>query len=73
MHLPNVSVGPGCNKGQFNWFEFRVSYSHTGCSTSVKKHSLFLYLPIFGAGKVGFILFSRVVALCEMQTAPFRF
>ena len=39
-----------------------------GCLTKVKEPSLSYYLPSDAGGILGFILFPRVLALCEMQT-----
>ena len=45
------------------------SFSKTGCHTKVKDPCLPYYLPITGGRSVGFVPFSTVVALWEIQTA----
>ena len=57
----------------FKWrltgFNSEFSFFQTSCHTKVKEGSLLYYLPIVGGGIVGCILFPRISALCEMQTA----
>ena len=48
------------------------SFFWTGCRTKVKEHSLPYYLPIAGGRIIGFIPFSRVLVLWEMQSALSR-
>ena len=39
----------------------------------IKEHSLLYYLPIAGVARIiGFILFTRVLAICEIQIVFFR-
>ena len=49
------------------------SFFKTVCYTKVKEPSLPYYLPITGGRIARCIPFPRVFALCEMQTATFRF
>ena len=49
------------------------SFSKTSCHTKVKEPSLLYYLLIAGEKTVEFISFPRILTLCEMQTASFRF
>ena len=53
-------------KPEYNRFEFRISYSYTGCHTKVKT-------LIAGGIIIGFIFLSRVLMLREMETVSFRF
>ena len=48
------------------------SFSLMGYHIKVEEHSLLCYLPIAGGRIVGFILFPRALALCEMQTVLSR-
>ena len=50
----------------------KFSFSLTGCNTKVKEPSIPYYLLIAGERIVRFILFPRLFAQCEMQTASFR-
>ena len=43
------------------------------CYSKVKEPKLLYYLPTAGARIVGFIHFLSVFALCEIQTASYRF
>ena len=43
-------------------------FSSTSCHTNVKELSLFYHLSIAEGRTVGFITFSRIIILCEMQT-----
>ena len=43
------------------------SFSYTSCITKAEEPSLSYYLPIAGGRIIGFIPFSRVLLLCEMQ------
>ena len=52
------------------WIQF--SFSYTGYHIKFKESSLLYYLPIGAKRIVRFILFPRVLALCEMPTASFR-
>ena len=53
-------------------FISEFSFSKTGWHAKVKWSRLPYYLPIAGGTIVGFIPFSRVLTLCEMQTVLFR-
>ena len=48
------------------------SFSLTGCLTKAKKPSLPYNQPITGERIIGFILFPRVLVLCEMQSELMR-
>ena len=48
------------------------SFSYTSCLTKAEEPSLPYYLPIAGGRIIGFIPFSRVLELCEMQSASTR-
>ena len=48
------------------------SFSLTSCLTKAEESSLSYYLPIAGRRIIGFIPFSRVKVLCEMQSVSPR-
>ena len=48
------------------------SFSLTSCLTKAEEPSLPYYLPIAGGRIIGFIPFSRVLVLCEMQSVSSR-
>ena len=48
------------------------SFSKTSCLTKAEELSLSYYLPIAGGRIIGFILFPRVLVLCEMQSVSAR-
>ena len=48
------------------------SFSKTSCLTKAEEPSLSNYLPIAGGRIIGFIPFSRVLVLCEMQSISSR-
>ena len=48
------------------------SFSLTSCLTKAEEPSLPYYLPIAGGRIIGFILFPRVLVLCEMQSITSR-
>ena len=48
------------------------SFSKTECLTKAKEPSLPYYLLTAGGRITGFILFSRVLVLCEMQSVSSR-
>ena len=48
------------------------SFSQTSCLTKAEEPSLSYYLPIAGGTIIGFILFPRVLVLCEMQSVSSR-
>ena len=47
----------------------KVLPSYTSCFTKAKKSFLFSYFPTLGGRTDGLMLFPRVLAWCEMQTA----
>ena len=48
------------------------SFFYTSCLTKAEESSLPYYLPIAGGRIIGFILFPRVLVLCEMQSVSSR-
>ena len=48
------------------------SFSETGYHTKFKELGLLYYLPIAGGRIVGFILFPKILVLCQMQPALLR-
>ena len=48
------------------------SFSQTSCLTKAEEHSLPYYLPIAGGRITGFILFPRILVLCEIQLVSSR-
>ena len=48
------------------------SFSQTSCLTKAEEPSFPYYLPIAGGRIIGFILFPRVLVLCEMQSVSSR-
>ena len=46
------------------------SFSKTSCLTKAEEPSLSYYLPIAGGTIIGFILFPRVLVLCENAISP---
>ena len=48
------------------------SFSKTSCLTKAEELSLPYYLPIAGGRIIGFMLFPRVLVLCEMQSVSSR-
>ena len=50
----------------------KFSLSKTGRYTRVKEYILLYYLSIAGVKVRGFIPFPSILALCEMQAAPFK-
>ena len=60
-------------KEEFNRFEFKVFLLYSSsCHNMVKEFCLPYCLLLTGKRIVVFIDFSRMLALCEMQTASFR-
>ena len=53
-------------------FNSEFSFSETSCLPKAEELSLSYYLPIAGGRIIGFIPFSRVIVLCEMQLVRFR-
>ena len=47
-------------------------FFYTSCLTKAEEPSLSYYLPIAGGRIIGFIPFSRVLVLCEMQSVSSR-
>ena len=48
------------------------SFSYTSCLAKAEEPNLPYYLPIAGGRIIGFILFPRVLVLCEMQSVSSR-
>ena len=72
----NPSAQAGCDtrsifKQRLTGLTSGFSFSKTSCYTKFKEPSLH-YFSIAGKRIVGYITFSNVLALCEMQTASFR-
>ena len=70
-------LGQDMTQGQFfkrslTGLNSEFSFSWTTCLTKAEEPSLAYYLPIAGGGIIGFILFPRVLVLCEMQSVSFR-
>ena len=79
-NLPSLSLSPRAEcvtKSIFKWsttgLNLYFSFSQTGCDSKVKEHSPPNCLFIVGGILFGSILFSEVLAPCEMQTAVSRF
>ena len=75
MYLPNPIEKVGCNtksifKLSFTGLNSGFSFSAAVCHTKVKEISLSYYLPITVESIVRFVLFPRVLELCEKQTHP---
>ena len=45
-------------------------FSETSCLTKSEEPSLPYHFPLAGGRIIGFILFPRVIVLCEMQSVP---
>ena len=78
IYIPNPSThAENDTRSIFKWslkgLILMFSFSQTRCYTKVKDYSLPYYFSITGNRKLGFILFPRVLELCEMQTALSRF
>ena len=58
-------------RGLTGW-NSKFSFSETSCLTKAEEPSLPYYLPIAGGRIIGFIPFSRVLVLCEMQSVTSR-
>ena len=63
LHVQDVT------QARFRWFEFSFLSPRLVVILRHAKPSLSYYLPITGVRIVGFIVFSRVLARCEMQRA----
>ena len=78
VHLPTSSASAGYEtrsifKVKFNGFSSEVFFSKKGCNNELKSYSLPHYLLKTKEGVVGYgNLFSKVLALREMQTALSR-
>ena len=57
-------------KRSFTGLNSEFSFSYTSCLTKAEEPSLPYYLPIAGGRQIGFIPFTRVLVLCEMQSRP---
>ena len=70
----NSSPQARCNNFKWSFTDFNsvFSFSYTGCHTKVEELSQLNYLLKTGGKIIGFILFSRVPAIWEIQTASFR-
>ena len=56
-------------KAEFNSLNSEFSFSLTGCHYKIKESSLPYYLPVAERRIVGIIYLTRILALCEKQTA----
>ena len=71
IYLPTPPHEQDVTQGQFlkqssTGLNSEFSFSYTSYQTMVKEPSLSCYLPIAG-GRIGFIPFPRVLALCEYK------
>ena len=66
LYLHKFTAWVGCDSGPIFKAEFFFS---TSCHTKTKEPSLPYYLPISRVRIVVFILFSKALVLCKMQTA----
>ena len=76
-YLPNPSARAGYDtrsifKRSLTGLNSEFSFSLTSCLTKAVELSLPYYLPIAGGRIIGFIPFSRVLVLCEMQSVSSR-
>ena len=76
-YFPNPSTRAGYDtrsifKRSLAGFNSEFSFSWTSCLTKAEEPSLPYYLPIAGGRIIGFIPFSRVLVLCEMQSVLSR-
>ena len=76
-YLPTPSARAGYDtrsifKRSLTGFNSEFSFSETCCLNKVEESSLPYYLPIAGGRIIGFIPFSRVLVLCEMQSVSSR-
>ena len=76
-YLPKPSPRAGYDtssifKRSLTGLNSEFSFSWTSCLTKAEEPSLFYYLPIAGGRIIGFILFPRVLVLCEMQSVSSR-
>ena len=76
-YLPNPSARAGYDtrsilKRSFTGLNSEFSFSSTSCLTKAEEPSLPYYLPIAGGRINGFILFPRVLVLCEIQSVRSR-
>ena len=69
-YLPIPPLGKDMTQDQFlSGLNSEFSFSYTSCLTKAEEPSLPYYLPIAGGRIIGFILFPRVLVLCELQLA----
>ena len=73
MYLPTTLHRQDVTKLNFKpsltRFKTEFSFFWTGCLTKGKEHSLFYYLPITAERIIRFMLFPRILVLCNMQSA----
>ena len=77
LYSTNPSALAGCDtrlisKQSLTCLNSEFSFSLTSYLTKVKEPNLPYYSPIAGGRIIGFIPFSRVLVLCEMQKASSR-
>ena len=76
-YLPNPSARAGYDtrsifKQSLTGFNSEFSFSKTSCLPKAEEPRLPYHLPIAGGRIIGFILFPRVLVLCEMQSVSSR-
>ena len=76
-YLPNPSARAGYDtrsifKRSLTGLNSKFSFSKTSCLTKAEEPSLPYYLPIAWGRIIGFIPFTRVLVLCEMQSVSSR-